>query len=163
MKTHKSEISGLIRSNFDTKDLEDLLTRHKKEISAISHERQSNLAEAIEPLIREVSKEDIQHYLESSEESYRAAIEINEEDSEAFGGKDALYSEEPSDAQTARLMILLLKNLESAATKALNAMAWEAIRTGALSMREVSAELNTSHVSVQRRTSEVRERFSPDA
>ncbi len=160
MKTHKSEISGLIRSNFDTKDLEDLLTRHKKEISAISHERQSNLAEAIEPLIREVSKKDIQHYLESSEESYRAAIEMHEQETEELSPIED--PEEPSDAQTARLMLRLLKNLESATTKALNAMAWEAIRTGALSMREVSAELNTSHVSVQRRTSEVRERFSPD-
>lgn len=160
MKTHKSEISGLIRSNFDTKDLEDLLTRHKKEISAISHERQSNLAEAIEPLIREVSKKDIQHYLESSEESYRAAIEMHEQETEELSPIED--PEEPSDAQTARLMLRLLKNLESATTKALNAMAWEAIRTGSLSMREVSAELNTSHVSVQRRTSEARERFSPD-
>lgn len=158
MKTHKSEISGLIRSNFDTKDLEDLLTRHKEEISAISHERQSNLAEAIEPLIREVSKEDIQHYLESTEDYYRSALELHEQEGEELF---AIDPEEPSDAQTARLMLRLLKNLQYAAHEALDLMIWEAIRTGALSMREVATEIGTSHVSLQRRTSEIRERFSP--
>lgn len=159
MKTHKSEISSLVKGNFDTKDIEELINQHKQEISAITHERQNTLAESMQPFIQEIPKEKILHYLESTENDYRSALEMHEQETEELSPIED--PEEPSDAQTARLMLRLLKNLQYAAHEALDLMIWEAIRTGALSMREVATEIGTSHVSLQRRTSEIRERFSP--